>query len=402
MYEESKVKFNWKGFFLKLIIVLLIIFLIIKLLPLNSKKESNGHTKIFNDNFASMKTVGNDYFKKDNLPTDDKEVKLTLRQLINSKKIKTLKGADKKVCNEDSSYIKSYKKNIGYELEVHLVCGNEEDTSYIYLGCFDKCEVKPTSTTTTKTTTTKKSNNNNNKKSNNNSSNNNKSNSNSNNTKKTTTTTTTTTRIKKYAVIFNANGGNKFNTLYVVEGKTATNPGVPTKEGYTFVGWYLDGKEYDFNTPVTKNIILIAKWKVNDLIGINDSKSLYNEIVYSVASANINSKSAVNKDFLKVPQSLEGKSNVRIKSVSYIRNIMSNDDITNYLNNKNNTFTNQEVVVNNTNTISNFGTLDNIELVKNSDNTVNWNGTVKNVCSSNINNNSLYGIIYLVVWEYNN
>ena len=107
-----KVRFNWKGFILKLIIVLLIIFLILKLLPFGSKKETNGHTKVFNDNFSSIKEVGNSYFTKDTLPDGDEEVKVTLRQLINSKKIKTLKGADKKVCNEDNSYIKSYKKNI--------------------------------------------------------------------------------------------------------------------------------------------------------------------------------------------------------------------------------------------------------------------------------------------------
>ena len=155
MYEEKKVKFNWKSFFLKLFILILVVVLIFMLLPLGNKKEANGHSKAFNENFNSMKEVGNSYFTKDTLPDDNEEVKVTLRQLINSKKLKTLKGADKKVCNEDASYIKSYKKNIGYELEVHLECTDEKETSYIYLGCFDNCLVNPTSTTTKPTSTTK-------------------------------------------------------------------------------------------------------------------------------------------------------------------------------------------------------------------------------------------------------
>lgn len=35
-------------------------------------------------------------------------------------------------------------------------------------------------------------------------------------------------------------------------------------DGYTFVNWYLDGKVYDFNKPVDKDITLLAQWKKND------------------------------------------------------------------------------------------------------------------------------------------
>lgn len=397
MYEDSKVRFNWKGFLLKLIIILLVLFLILKLLPFGSKKESNGHTKVFNDNFNSIKEVGSSYFNKDNLPKSDEESKVTLRQLINSKKVKTLKGADKKVCNEDNSYIKSYKKNIGYELEVHLVCGEEEETSYIYLGCFDSCEVKPTMTsTTTKTTTTTK-------KASNNSSKNNSSSSNTNKTTK-KTTTTTTTRVKKYAVIFNENGGSKVSTQYIVEGKTANNPSNPTKAGYTFEGWYLNGSQYNFNTPVKENIILIAKWKPNDLIGLNitNAKKIetFNQTVYSVATVNKNNTFVSTKTILNVPSNIKEKNNVRIKSISYIRNILNNNDITNYLENKTNTFKYDEAFIDNTATIANFGLVDNVELVNNTDKTINWNASVKSVCNSAINNNCAYGIVYRVIWEY--
>ncbi len=400
MYEESKVRFNWKGFLLKLIIILLVLFLVLKLLPFGSKKESNGHTKAFNDNFSSIKEVGSNYFNKENLPKDNEESKITLRQLINSKKIKTLKGADKKVCNEDNSYIKSYKKNIGYELEVHLVCGEEEETSYIYLGCFDSCEVKTTTktttTTTTKTKTTKKSSDNSSKSSNS-----------SSKTNKTTkkTTTTTTTRVKKYAVIFNENGGSKVSAQFIVEGKNASKPGNPTKNGYTFNGWYLNGKEYNFNTPVKENIILIAKWIPNNLVGVNITNTnkveTFNQTVYSVALANKNSSIVNTKTELKKPANLEGKNNVRIKSISYIRNILNNNDITNYFDSKNKTYKYDESFISNNVSISNFGLVDNVELIKsNNEFIVNWNASVKNTCNTSINNNCSYGIVYRVIWEY--
>ena len=43
----------------------------------------------------------------------------------------------------------------------------------------------------------------------------------------------------------------------------ATRPADPTKEGYTFIGWYNGESEWDFETPVTTGLILTAKWQVN-------------------------------------------------------------------------------------------------------------------------------------------
>lgn len=68
---------------------------------------------------------------------------------------------------------------------------------------------------------------------------------------------------KTYKVKFSLNGGTGGNakTLTIEEGKTATKPSKdPTRPGYTFAGWYLNGKAYNFSTPVTKDITLIAQW----------------------------------------------------------------------------------------------------------------------------------------------
>ena len=70
-----------------------------------------------------------------------------------------------------------------------------------------------------------------------------------------------TQNIEKYTIKFDSNGGSSVNSQTIDSGSTATKPANPTRSGYTFVEWQLNGKTYDFKTPVTKNITLVAKWK---------------------------------------------------------------------------------------------------------------------------------------------
>ncbi len=46
----------------------------------------------------------------------------------------------------------------------------------------------------------------------------------------------------------------------VVDGKTVDRPSDLTRAGYVFDGWYLDGKEFDFSTPIKSDITLTAHW----------------------------------------------------------------------------------------------------------------------------------------------
>ena len=68
-----------------------------------------------------------------------------------------------------------------------------------------------------------------------------------------------------YTVIFETDGGTPTPSVQrVEEGSTATAPTTnPTKVGYAFVFWYLDGATtaYNFNTPISKDITLFAKWQ---------------------------------------------------------------------------------------------------------------------------------------------
>ena len=50
----------------------------------------------------------------------------------------------------------------------------------------------------------------------------------------------------------------------------ATEPTVTmTKPGFAFTGWTLDGDDYDFETPVTKDITLVAKWGLKCIVSFN-------------------------------------------------------------------------------------------------------------------------------------
>ena len=69
------------------------------------------------------------------------------------------------------------------------------------------------------------------------------------------------TNIPRYTVKFDSNKGSNVSSQRVIEDKTATAPKNPTRSGYKFVEWQLNGKKYDFKTKVTKDITLKAVWK---------------------------------------------------------------------------------------------------------------------------------------------
>lgn len=78
---------------------------------------------------------------------------------------------------------------------------------------------------------------------------------------------------KTYSVKFDSNGGNVTTTIEVKDGKLVEEPDEPTRENYKFLGWYLDDEEFDFSTPITKNMRLVAKW---EKIDEDEEKKIYN------------------------------------------------------------------------------------------------------------------------------
>ena len=78
---------------------------------------------------------------------------------------------------------------------------------------------------------------------------------------------------KTYVVAFNYDGDKQIMYKVVEEGKTVSQPDTPISYGYTFVEWQLNGKKYNFNTPVTSDIMLNAIWKSNSTNpGQNETK----------------------------------------------------------------------------------------------------------------------------------
>lgn len=74
-------------------------------------------------------------------------------------------------------------------------------------------------------------------------------------------------QMENFTVTFNLNYDGCINTTQsVTDGATVKEPDTPTREGYTFAGWYTDTdctNEYDFAIGVTADITLYAKWTVN-------------------------------------------------------------------------------------------------------------------------------------------
>lgn len=78
-------------------------------------------------------------------------------------------------------------------------------------------------------------------------------------------------KLKEYTVSFDSKGGTKVDSQIVEHGSTATKPRNPHRNDYTFKGWYLDGKKFDFSTPITGDITLVARWATKTSGGSNSS-----------------------------------------------------------------------------------------------------------------------------------
>lgn len=101
---------------------------------------------------------------------------------------------------------------------------------------------------------------------------------------------------ESYKVSFDSDGGSAVNEETVTENTTVTKPTDPTKEGYTFVEWQLDGTTYGFNTKVNKNITLKAIWKKNESTNTNTNTSTNNTSNTS-SSSSTGSTQCVSKKF---------------------------------------------------------------------------------------------------------
>lgn len=109
--------------------------------------------------------------------------------------------------------------------------------------------------------------------------------------------------IPSYMVTFDTDGGSEVQSVFVDENSKLAKPDDPTKEGFTFEGWYLGDAVYDFDAAVTDNFTLKAMWKeiVIDVTGITInaeakftlSMGVCKTIVATVAPDNATDKTVV-------------------------------------------------------------------------------------------------------------
>ena len=85
----------------------------------------------------------------------------------------------------------------------------------------------------------------------------------------------------KYTIEFDSNRGSSVASAEVAENSLVNKPADPVRDDLEFEGWYLGDSLYDFNTPVTSDITLKAKWKGANVnlggIGFN-SESVHEEM----------------------------------------------------------------------------------------------------------------------------
>ena len=73
--------------------------------------------------------------------------------------------------------------------------------------------------------------------------------------------------IYEYTVTYNTNGGSAIDSEILIGGQYVIRPADPTRENYTFEGWYAEAGltiEFNFDTNYNNDVDLHAKWESTD------------------------------------------------------------------------------------------------------------------------------------------
>jgi len=275
---EKEYQISWLKVAGVLVLIVVVIALLCVLYPKKDKDISGNVTSTYIHNITLMKEAGFEYFQGTNLP--DKigaSNKISLEEMVQSNLMVEFVDEVGNTCNKEDSYVQVTKSlEDEYSMKVFLSCDTKSDyivTTIVGTKC-ENCNSNNSQTTQ------------NNSSSNpviNNSTNNNNQNSTPSYTRPSYVNHITTTNYHinyvnncgncsgnncgnqcvsnvYYTVTFNSNGGTPVASQTKKYGDTADYSST-TREGYQFLGWYLDGEKYDFSTPITKKITLLAKWK---------------------------------------------------------------------------------------------------------------------------------------------
>ncbi len=91
---------------------------------------------------------------------------------------------------------------------------------------------------------------------------------------------------ESYLVTFDSGNGHAPITREIKHGNTTSNIDV-SRDGHIFQGWYLDSELFDFDTPITADITLQAKWAV-DISGMCEYRLATDGKSYEITKYNGN------------------------------------------------------------------------------------------------------------------
>ena len=127
---------------------------------------------------------------------------------------------------------------------------------------------------------------------------------------------------------FDSMGGSLINDVETNIGGIWTEPDKPTKDGFTFLGWYLDREytqRFDFNTIAEQDTTVYAKWIEEYVAQIPAKISLNSEEELSLSATNNGEKTLAvslkneNSELNDVAQlTLTNKNHSEIKAVTQL------------------------------------------------------------------------------------
>ena len=131
MYAEKsrkRLEINWKSFFIKFAILLVVVFLVLWLISI--VRGDNNNTSNFGTNLQAMRNAATEYFTGSRLPDviGDSE-SITLGEMFEQNLLVEFQDEDGNDCNTSESMAEVTKiSDEDYRLEVTLVCENDRDT----------------------------------------------------------------------------------------------------------------------------------------------------------------------------------------------------------------------------------------------------------------------------------
>lgn len=94
--------------------------------------------------------------------------------------------------------------------------------------------------------------------------------------------------VKRCTIKFDTKeGGTEIPDVVQDEGYTVAKPADPTRENYRFAGWYLGGSEYNFDSVVSQDLTIEAKWVLQCYLVFDLGYGVESNVYYKTAPKDI-------------------------------------------------------------------------------------------------------------------